>query len=275
MDETNGSDGIDAAVAAYRAGGWVVARGLFDATEVAELRDTFMAQAVDGPVDGLSDGHWADCAPDDPLRTHPRMMHPHRHPELPVGPLARERMLDPRIARWLGALHSEPMVAAQSMFYFKPPGARGQDLHQDNFYLRVSPGTCSAMWLAIDDADQGNGGLLVVPGTGDLDIACPSKADKSLSFTGDHVDVDAEPVPVDLRAGDVLFFNGSLVHGSSPNRSMDRWRRAFICHYVPRATAEMSRWYACVDFDGAPVAFPDATGGGPCGDTGTGEEKWH
>ena len=269
------SGGIEAAVRTFRAEGWLVVRALFGADEVALFRETFMEQAASGPIEGLSDGHWRDCAPGDPLRTHPRMMHPHRHPDLPVGPLALGGMLDPRLECWLEALHGEPMVAAQSMFYFKPAGSRGQDLHQDNYYLRVAPRTCCAMWLAIDDADQGNGGLLVVPGTARLPIACPTKADPALYFTGDHVEVETPPVPVDLRAGDVLFFNGSLVHGSSPNRSPDRWRRAFICHYVPRATATMSHWYECIGFDGLPVPFPDATGGGPCGDTGASEKYWH
>lgn len=252
---------------AFARDGYYRARGLFTPEEVAELRDAFMAQAQDGPVEGLSDGHWRHCDPSDPLAFYPRMMHPHRHPELPVGPLAMRRMLDPRLRTLLAALMGEEAVAAQSMFYFKPPGARGQDLHQDNFYLRVSPGTCCAMWLAIDDADAENGGLVVVPGSHRLEILCPTDADPSISFTGHHVDVPDgyAAVPADLKAGDVLFFNGSVIHGSTPNASADRFRRAFICHYVPRASAEVSHWYACVGFDGVPVGFDDATGGGPCG----------
>jgi hypothetical protein len=34
--------------------------------------------------------------------------------------------------------------AAQSMYYYKPPGAKGQGMHQDNFYLLASPATCIA-----------------------------------------------------------------------------------------------------------------------------------
>jgi hypothetical protein len=32
------------------------------------------------------------------------------------------------------------------MIYFKAAGARGQALHQDQYYLRVNPGTCCAAW---------------------------------------------------------------------------------------------------------------------------------
>jgi ectoine hydroxylase-related dioxygenase (phytanoyl-CoA dioxygenase family) len=251
----------------FRRDGFVVVRQLFSPDEVAEIRDAFMAQAADGPVEGLSDGHHKGLDRSDPLAFYPRMMHPHNHPEMPVGPLARRYMLDRRLFDVLSALMGEEPVAAQSMFYFKPPGARGQDLHQDNFYLRVKPGTCYAAWLAVDDADAENGGMMVVPGTNDIDIACPEKSDPTVSFTDAHVPVPAGLAPevVPLRAGDVLFFNGSVIHGSYPNISKDRFRRAFICHYVPRASAALSSWYSSLTFDGAPVAIPAATGGGPCG----------
>lgn len=255
------------AAAAFAQDGYLVARGLFSPDEVGAIRETFMQQAANGPVEGLSDGHYQHCDPSDPLHFYPRMMHPHRHLDKPVGPLSLRYLLDPRIYELLSALMDEEPVAAQSMFYFKPPGARGQDLHQDNFYLRVQPGTCYAMWLAIDDADEGNGGMRVVPGSHRMEIACPETADPALYFTTHHVPVpkDLQAVPVPLQAGDVLFFNGSVIHGSLPNSSRDRFRRAFICHYVPKASAEVSRWYRCIDFDGNPAEIPDATGGGPCG----------
>jgi phytanoyl-CoA hydroxylase len=247
--------------------GYIVVRGLLAPEEVAALRDTFMAQAAHGPVEGLSDGH-RKLSPDEPLARYPRMMHPHRHPELPVGPLSMRYMLDHRFEAVLSGLFGEQPLAAQSMFYFKPPGARGQDLHQDNFYLRVKPGTCIAAWVAIDDADQENGGMVVVPGSNQFDIACPERADNTIFFTTEHVPVPAgyQEEPIDLKAGDVLFFNGSVIHGSYPNTSRDRFRRAFICHYVPRGSAEVSHWYRpLLTFDGEDVEMADATGGGPCG----------
>jgi ectoine hydroxylase-related dioxygenase (phytanoyl-CoA dioxygenase family) len=252
---------------AFAANGFAVARGFFQPEEVAEIREAFMEQAKDGPVPHLSDGHFQTLKKSDPLAFYPRMMHPHNHSNKIVGPISMKYMLDRRIKEALTAIMGEEPVAAQSMFYFKPAGARGQELHQDNFYLRVSPGTCYAMWLAIDDADEGNGGMKVVPGSHTIDIVCPEKADMSISFTDAYVPVpkDMEAVPVDLKAGDVLFFNGSLIHGSYPNTSKDRFRRAFICHYVPRASAELSQYYATLTFDGETVSIPPATGGGACG----------
>jgi hypothetical protein len=239
---------------------------------VNHIRDTFMSQAKDGPVEGLSEFRHSGREaydPNDPLARYPRMMMPHQHSDNPVGEVAMGVMLDARLEPILRDLFGgEEPLGVQSMFYFKPPGARGQDLHQDNFYLRVKPGTCIAMWLAIDDADRENGGMVVVPGSGQMEIVCPEPADGTKFFTTEHVPVPAgfHEEAIDLNAGDVLFFNGSLIHGSYPNTSRDRFRRALICHYVPRSTTELSHWYRTpYSFDRKTHIIPDAVGGGPCG----------
>lgn len=255
----------------YHRDGYHVARGLLSAGEAETIRDTFTAQAKDGPVEGLSDGGAAAFSPGDPLSFYPRMMHPHRHDEKPVGPLAMRYMLDRRIGDVLRGLLADEPLAAQSMFYFKPPGARGQDLHQDNFYLRVAPGTCMAAWIAVDPADRGNGGMVVVPGSHRFDVECPSFRDDILgrSFTNVRVDPPEgyEERGIDLAAGDVLFFNGSVIHGSYPNTSQDRFRRSLIFHYLPASAEAISKHYhPLYNFAGEVVSRAEATGGGPCGE---------
>jgi len=247
--------------------GYIVIPRLFSNGEVDTIRDAFMEANTEGPIPGLSEIN-PHYKPEDPLAFYPRMMHPHRHPELPIGTVAKDTMLDPRVGNVLKDLFQEEPAAVQSMFYFKPPGARGQDLHQDNYYLRVKPGTCIAAWLAVDAADPENGGMVVVPGSNHTEVVCPERADSTRFFTNDHVDIPEglHEEPLYLNAGDVLFFNGSVIHGSYPNSSHDRFRRAFICHYVPASSAEMSHWYVePTTFDGNVVEIPSATGGGPCG----------
>jgi len=250
--------------------GFLVIRRLFTTSEIDMLRDLFMRENAYGPVPGLSEIN-SRYAPEDPLSQYPRMMQPHRHADRPIGPISTDRMLDPRIREVLQALFDEEPIAAQSMFYFKPPGARGQDLHQDNFYLRVHPGTCIAAWTAIDAADEENGTLVVVPGSHKLPVACPERADSTRFFTTDHLDVPEgmHVEPLILEPGDVLFFNGSLIHGSYENVSKDRFRRAFICHYVPTSSTEVSSGYRpLLQFDGVEVEKAGASGGGPCGVVG-------
>jgi len=253
--------------------GFLAIRGLFSAAEIEEIRGTFMEMAKDGPVPGLSDvpkaRAGAPASSNDPLLRYPRMMHPHKHSDKPVGPLAMRYMRDPRLKPILAELFGEDPFACQSMFYFKPPGARGQDLHQDNFYLRVKPGTCMAAWIAVDDADAGNGGMMCVPQTATLEVACPEKADPALFFTTEHVEPPPGLAPemMELKAGDVLFFNGSVIHGSTPNTSADRFRRSLIFHYVPASTVEMSHYYEALSFDGAKQDIATNMDGGPCGTT--------
>jgi phytanoyl-CoA hydroxylase len=249
-------------VAAFERDGYAIARGLFGPDELAELMGTFdelySRRSIPGCFEAIPPAPGAD-----PLNVYPRMMHPHR-----VSPTAMRYMLHPKLEPLLGALLGEAPLAAQSMFYWKPPSARGQALHQDNYYLRVRPGTCLAAWVAVDRADRQNGGLSVVPGSQRLQVLCPEEADLSVSFSGDLVSVpkDLHEVPVDLDAGDVLFFGGSLIHGSEPNRSAGRFRRSFICHYAGESAQEVSPYYKPLyRFDGTEVDLRDATGGGPCG----------
>lgn len=247
----------------FRTRGYAIAPGLFDAAETRELTDEFMHVQATGPVPGHFEPkpQPADAALD-PLLAYPRVMQPHH-----FNDLARRRLLDPRLAGILTGLFGEEPLAAQSMFYFKPPGARGQALHQDNFYLRVEPGTCIAAWVALDHIDRDNGGLEVVPGTHLMDLFCPEEADASVSFAREYVPPPAGlvPEPVDMAPGDVLFFNGTLVHGSGPNRTADRFRRSFICHYVGRSTERIAGYYGLRTMDGQVVEAQESTGGGPCG----------
>jgi phytanoyl-CoA hydroxylase len=64
----------------------------------------------------------------------------------------------------------------------------------------------------------------------------------------------------------LFFFNGSLVHGSKPNRSA-RFRRAVIGHYIQGDAREVAHWYHPVlRMDGTEVELNAGIGGGPCGE---------
>ncbi|MCK6470457.1 MAG: phytanoyl-CoA dioxygenase family protein [Planctomycetes bacterium] len=249
-------------VAAFHRDGYHIARRLFSRAEIDAFLDHFMTMHARGEIKNYPVYDPTEAARD-PLKKFPRVMHPHRWDERSV-----QWLLDARVADVLRQLLGEEPVAAQSMFYFKPPGARGQAFHQDNYYLRVRPKSCIAAWTALDRSDPENGGLQVCPGTHTMKVVCPERSDESLSFAKELVrpPEGCTPVPAILDPGDVLFFNGSVVHGSTPNASKDRFRRSYICHYAPESLSEIWRGYKpLLAMDGNVVDRNDATGGGPCG----------
>src|SRR5690606_34479632 len=149
----------------------------------------------------------AEPKPGDPLLKYPRMIHMHRWDQTSL-----DWMLDKRIRDAMVDLVGKEPYAVQTMFYFKPAGARGQALHQDNYYLRVQPGTCIAAWMAVDRCDEDNGCLQLVPGSHNWPLLCTVKANTQESFTDVTVPIP-EGTPVEaavMEPGDVLFFNGSV-----------------------------------------------------------------
>ena len=159
-------------------------------------------------------------------RSTPRVMQPHRFDEDSL-----RWMIDDRINAWLTGLLGREPYAVQTMFYFKPPGARGPSLaSRPVLSARVDPGTCVAAWLAVDRCDEDNGCLQIVPGTQDIPVLCSVEADTNFSFTSDTVELPPgyAPESIIMEPGDMLFFNGQVVHGSFPNSSADRFRCAFI-----------------------------------------------
>jgi ectoine hydroxylase-related dioxygenase (phytanoyl-CoA dioxygenase family) len=241
--------------------GYVVARSLFSPAEVETLREHFMdlREAGTYPGDMVADVPKSG----DPLARFPRMIHMHRWDES-----SRAWLTDERINQCLTTLLEAEPYAVQTMLYFKPPGARGQALHQDNFYLQAQPGTCAAAWLALDDCDEENGCMQVVPGSHKWPILCAQEADDETSFTNITTPLppNAQSLPVLMKAGDVLFFGGALVHGSFPNTSATRFRRSLIGHYVEGQTTELTRFdQPVLRMNGEELFLNFSAGGGPCG----------
>lgn len=247
---------------AFHTDGFVVVSGLFSDEEVARYREHFMALRESGAA-YPGDFAGVDLTSNDPLKRYPRMIHMHRWDEVSL-----DWMIDPRLDACMTALLGLSPYAVQTMLYFKPAGGRGQALHQDQYYLRVQPGTCVAAWMALDDCDEENGCLQVVPGTQDLPLLCTVAADTSQSFTDVTVPLgpDMMPVPVRMKAGDVLFFNGQLIHGSFPNTSKDRFRRSLIGHYIVGDAQKVAEFYhPALRMDGTEIALDVSERGGECG----------
>lgn len=249
----------------FRRDGFLVVRNLVSPAEIAELRqhtedlmqgrlpqqrkrmaerDTsrdhgVQVQELEAPPDHLSPEQKADHF----LRIH--MLH--RRLELHERYMLHLRALDV-----LEVLIGPDVLAMQTMLFLKGPGKPGQGWHQDSYYIPTQPDTLCGAWIAIDDCDEQNGAMWFAKGSGVEPIypPCPEvgygfgdklvsdiRYVKGVSDTDDSKNALSavadkyDQVLVSAKAGDVVFFNGHVLHRSKMNWSKDRFRRSFVSHY--------------------------------------------
>ncbi len=196
-------------------------------------------QGLEAPPEHLSPEEKADYF----LRLH--MLH--RQLEL------HERyLLHPPVLDVLEVLIGPDVLALQTMLFLKGPGKPGQGWHQDSYYIPTHPDTLCGAWIAIDDCDEMNGAMWFAKGSGTEPIypPCPEieygfgekligdiRYVKGISDTDDSKNALSpvadryDQVLLSARAGDVVFFNGHVLHRSKKNWSTDRFRRGFVSHY--------------------------------------------
>ncbi|MFS0836934.1 phytanoyl-CoA dioxygenase family protein [Paenibacillus sp. 1P03SA] len=209
--------------------GYLVLDNVYTPEEVSELIRQF-------------DGHWVQLTASGqiiqngsrPLESlYPRLRDYHRKNEI-----IKRLALKPQLFAYLEQLIGEEALIISTSYYFKSPSTRGLPLHQDNYAFGVSPGTTYAAWISLDSSDEGNGGMTFVPGTHSLDLQVPegdtSDVRRYFSDEGQWLkDYEtAETVKVATNPGDVIFFNGNIVHGSSDNLSGHRFRRSLLIHFT-------------------------------------------
>jgi hypothetical protein len=123
----------------------------------------------------------------------------------------------------------------QSMLFVKPPGFQGQAWHQDEIYIPTRDRSLIGAWIAIDDATIENGCLYVLPGSHKMGYLYPQRPhnwDDEWDFAPESYGYDeSKKVPVEVKAGTVVFFNGYLLHTSYKNRS-NVYRRVLVNHYM-------------------------------------------
>jgi phytanoyl-CoA hydroxylase len=248
----------------FHVAGYCIIDDIYDPAELDAIEGFFEEFKRSGPSIFQGGVRYEEV---DKTQRQVRAMHPHRHSEQ-----ALQWALNERVLEVLEALFGNAPLLAQTMYYYKPPGSKGQAMHQDNFFLLAKPTTCIAAWTPLDDAEVENGCLYVAPGSQHCEIFCPEgDAPAWMDYGESHIRPfprDFKPVPVPVKRGQTMFFGGQLIHGSGPNRHPSRSRRTFIGHYVNEASEQISNFYHPVlDRHGKIVSsVAEATGGGACGD---------
>jgi hypothetical protein len=109
--------------------------------------------------------------------------------------------------------------------------------HQDSTYWGLSAPDVATAWVALTPSNEANGAMAVVPGSHKLD-QMPHRDTfhrHNLLTRGQEIAVEVDEskaVPLNLRPGEMSLHHVRLVHGSSPNPSLDR-RIGFAIRYIP------------------------------------------
>ena len=105
--------------------------------------------------------------------------------------------------------------------------------HQDNVYWPELPPNQITMWIAIDDADETNGCMWVLPGSHKKGIVPHTKGATGWEVTEEMVPKlfpGLTPLQCPAKAGGAIVFHGNVLHKSEPNRS-DRNRWAIVLDF--------------------------------------------
>jgi phytanoyl-CoA hydroxylase len=160
-----------------------------------------------------------------------RLFNPHKH-----DGFALQMMKLPIIRGTLAQLMGDEACGVQSMYFYKEPGSKGQAAHQDFYYIKNEPRSMIAGYIALDKIDTENGCLWIIPGShklGLLSHGAVKNLNEHEAWTDEIEGVDlSKEIPVVMDKGDILFFHELLIHSSTMNRTNDRWRRSYVCHYI-------------------------------------------
>lgn len=240
----------------YRADGYAIVRGLFDAATMAQVQE----EARRIYAEGLK--HRATYRDRNLLFEILPEAHGGRRYVLQahwfawISPFFERFRRDPRWHDLLSPLLGRDIKQVAQQLHWKPPGAdlTGYRFHQD-IKFRENPAAFRAIveanittGLAIDRATPENGCLRVVPGShakGYLGLSDDGPLMKGTTQEGELSRAGLDPssiVDVVLEPGDVVLWGLLTVHGSAPNRS-DRDRAFGISSYVRAADSpERGEW---------------------------------
>lgn len=216
--------------------GYLVMPDLIGPEEIDELRRDAVHIVRGGYPSQSLETLPAELSDDEVLRRFLCIHQPHF-----ISPVMRKYAEHPRISGVLSQIVGAHLPwwdgsvkCMQSMLFVKPPGFQGQAWHQDEIYIPTRDRTLCGAWIAMDDATIPNGCLWVIPGshrTGFLFPQRPHENPDEFDFTPESYGFDASAeVPVEVKTGTVVFFNGYLLHRSRKNRG-ETFRRVLVNHY--------------------------------------------
>ncbi|WP_373516798.1 phytanoyl-CoA dioxygenase family protein [Pricia sp.] len=223
------SDNIDY----YKNFGYLIAPDFISQNEIDELKQETaqIFKGNRGKIEGLAKVGKQDSNTD-VLKKYVAIHFPHK-----ISPVIRKYLTHEKVADILSKIVSPNVKAMQSMLFVKAPGKAGQSWHQDEYFIPTRDRSLIGAWIAIDDATIENGCLWVIPGSQNPGSINKRIKNESKEYADlETLDVSGfekeDFVPVEVRSGSVVFFNGYLFHSSQKNKTKDRFRTALVNHYM-------------------------------------------
>lgn len=199
----------------YREEGYTVVRGLLTPEESAVYRAESHALIERLEKIKNTDATWG-AARAQSAETKIHHCHDVQFESAALGRL----ILDARLADAFSALMGTPNVQLHHNKLFIKPPEKGSPfpMHQDKPFFPHDNDTMMAAILHFDDAPLEKGCVRVVPGTHKSDLQHSSDGAFHLDQNEWRVE---DALPIEAKAGDVLFFHYMTVHGSGVNESPD------------------------------------------------------
>lgn len=216
--------------------GYTLARGVLDAAQVAALtgeldawieesrgHDANYGETLDGKARfDLEAGHSAE---------QPRLRRVANPAD--ISEAYRQALFDGPIVDRVAELIGPDVKFHHCKLNIKLPGMETRvDYHQDHAYDPHTNADMLTMLLLLDDMDEANGCLRVVPGS-HRERYSHYRDGRFVGATDPALDAafEARSAPIVGKAGDACLMHTWTVHGGGPNRSA-RPRRLLICDYV-------------------------------------------
>jgi phytanoyl-CoA hydroxylase len=213
--------------------GYCVVENLFTQTEIEELRAEILSlcKNIYQEIDGIEKASENETS-EEILRRVLCIHFPNK-----ASTLMRKNLSHSAIVQVLQEVIGENVKCMQSMLFIKASGKPGQAWHQDEDYIPTRDRSLTGAWIALDDATIENGCLWVIPKSHKAGILWPQKKQVDQRFDCSHESFnfpwnDDQSVPVEVKAGSVVFFNGYLLHRSLLNKAKSGFRRALVHHYM-------------------------------------------
>jgi non-heme Fe2+,alpha-ketoglutarate-dependent halogenase len=152
-----------------------------------------------------------------------------------------------RVLDYVQDLIGEDLICWGTHYFCKLPGeGKRVSWHQDASYWPLTPSKTVTVWLAIDDADEENGAMQVIPGShrhGQIDFERSAAEENNILDQSVHgaLQYGDAPVALAMKAGQISLHTDLLLHGSEPNTSRRR-RCGLTMRFVPPEVQAYNGW---------------------------------